>query len=70
MAAITSTLNPFLSNNFAPIKEEITAEDLKVIGELPPELSGMLCVMAPIHNLTQLENIIGLMATECSMESE
>ena len=47
MAAITSTLNPFLSNNFAPIKEEITAEDLKIIGELPPDLSGMFVRNGP-----------------------
>jgi carotenoid cleavage dioxygenase len=31
----------YLSDNFAPVKQEITADDLTVIGELPQELSGM-----------------------------
>ena len=35
------TLNPFLTKNFAPVKEEITTDGLTVIGELPPDLSGM-----------------------------
>lgn len=35
-----TTLNPFLSGNFAPVREEITTENLQVIGELPPEISG------------------------------
>jgi carotenoid cleavage dioxygenase-like enzyme len=30
----------YLSGNFAPVREEITAVDLPVIGELPVELSG------------------------------
>ena len=33
---------PFhLTGNFAPVTDEVTATDLKVIGALPPELSGM-----------------------------
>ena len=47
MAVTIPTLNPFLTNNFAPIKEEITAYDLKVIGELPPDLSGMFVRNGP-----------------------
>ena len=47
MTATTPTLNPFLSNNFAPVEEEITANDLKVIGELPPDLSGMFVRNGP-----------------------
>lgn len=32
--------NPYLGGNFAPVREEITAEDLSVEGELPRELCG------------------------------
>lgn len=32
--------NTYLSGNFAPVAEEITATDLDVVGELPPELNG------------------------------
>ncbi|MGR9090811.1 MAG: carotenoid oxygenase family protein [Gammaproteobacteria bacterium] len=32
--------NPYLSGNFAPVAEEITATDLEVTGELPTELNG------------------------------
>ena len=33
--------SPFLEGNFAPVREEVTGEDLTVIGELPKELNGM-----------------------------
>lgn len=33
--------NPFLEGNYAPIREETTAADLKVVGRLPAELDGM-----------------------------
>lgn len=36
----TDSTNRYLSSNFAPVSEEITATDLPVIGELPTELSG------------------------------
>ncbi len=32
--------NKYLSGNYAPVAEEVTAFDLQVIGQLPPELSG------------------------------
>lgn len=32
--------NPYLSGNYAPVTEEVTAFDLEVIGELPNELEG------------------------------
>ncbi|MGF1675957.1 MAG: carotenoid oxygenase family protein [Rivularia sp. (in: cyanobacteria)] len=44
---ITSAVNPFLDGNFAPAREEITASDLKIIGELPPDLSGMFVRNGP-----------------------
>ena len=34
------TSNPYLTGNFAPIAEEVTAENLAVDGELPRELCG------------------------------
>lgn len=37
---MTEFENPYLQGNFAPVTEEITATDLKVIGELPRELNG------------------------------
>jgi 8'-apo-carotenoid 13,14-cleaving dioxygenase len=33
-------MNTYLSTNFAPVKHEITAFDLQVVGELPKELNG------------------------------
>lgn len=41
------SFNPYLSNNFAPIRKEITADNLQVIGELPEELSGMFVRNGP-----------------------
>lgn len=38
---IATVTNPYLEDNFAPVREEISTENLKVIGELPAELSGM-----------------------------
>lgn len=38
MTAVIS--NPYLEGNFAPIRSEITADNLEVIGELPAELNG------------------------------
>ncbi|MBV9928536.1 MAG: carotenoid oxygenase family protein [Acidobacteria bacterium] len=39
--------NPFLRGNFAPVCEEVTADDLTVVGELPPELDGMFVRNGP-----------------------
>lgn len=43
----TTLVNPYLDGNFAPVSQEITAETLKVIGELPPDLSGMFVRNGP-----------------------
>ncbi|MGB3514110.1 MAG: carotenoid oxygenase family protein, partial [Microcoleaceae cyanobacterium] len=43
----TTKANPFLTDNFAPVREEITADNLKVIGELPAGLSGMFVRNGP-----------------------
>lgn len=39
--------NPYLTGNFGPIHEEIAAEDLTVIGELPDGLSGIFVRNGP-----------------------
>lgn len=44
---VTTVINPYLDGNFAPIGQEITTEDLKIIGELPPDLSGMFVRNGP-----------------------
>lgn len=44
---VTIAVNPYLDRNFAPIREEITTDKLSVIGELPPELSGMFVRNGP-----------------------
>jgi carotenoid cleavage dioxygenase-like enzyme len=43
----TTAINPYLNGNFAPVREEITTNTLKVIGELPPDLSGMFVRNGP-----------------------
>jgi carotenoid cleavage dioxygenase len=43
----TTAINPYLDGNFAPVRREITAESLEVIGELPPDLSGMFVRNGP-----------------------
>lgn len=44
---IATTVNPYLAGNFAPIRNEIIADSLTVIGELPPDLSGMFVRNGP-----------------------
>jgi len=36
------TTSLYLSNNYAPVTEEVTAVDLPVIGQLPADLTGPL----------------------------
>lgn len=43
----TVAVNPVLDGNFAPAHEEITTDTLQVIGELPPDLSGMFVRNGP-----------------------
>ena len=42
-----TVVNPNLNGNFAPVDKEITTNALQVIGELPPELSGMFVRNGP-----------------------
>ncbi len=39
--------NPYLSGNFSPVEEELTAFDLSVTGEIPRELEGRLLRIGP-----------------------
>lgn len=40
MSAAVNELNPYLHGLYAPVKEEVSAEDLPVIGEIPRDLHG------------------------------
>ena len=42
-----TAVNPFLAGNFAPVQDEITTDELTVIGELPADLSGMFVRNGP-----------------------
>jgi carotenoid cleavage dioxygenase len=42
-----TAVNPFLEGNFAPVHQEIKADELTVIGELPSHLSGMFVRNGP-----------------------
>jgi carotenoid cleavage dioxygenase-like enzyme len=44
---LTTAVNPYLDGNFAPVCQEITADTLEVIGELPADLSGMFVRNGP-----------------------
>ena len=39
--------NPFLAGNFAPVREETEAHDLRVIGQLPRDMNGMFLRIGP-----------------------
>ncbi len=39
--------NPYLAGNFAPVEDELTAFDLSVSGEIPPELNGRFLRIGP-----------------------
>lgn len=43
----TTAVNAYLDGNFAPVQAEITADSLQIIGQLPPDLSGMFVRNGP-----------------------
>jgi carotenoid cleavage dioxygenase-like enzyme len=47
MSRTEITTNRYLSGNYAPVVEEVTAFDLRVTGALPPELDGRLLRIGP-----------------------
>ncbi|HEY9643648.1 MAG TPA: carotenoid oxygenase family protein [Coleofasciculaceae cyanobacterium] len=44
---MTTTFNPYLAENFAPVQTELTVDSLPVLGELPAELNGMFIRNGP-----------------------
>jgi carotenoid cleavage dioxygenase-like enzyme len=40
-------LSPFLQGNFAPVREETTSDDLRIVGKLPDGLEGMFVRNGP-----------------------
>lgn len=45
---VTETqVNPYLAGNYAPVREETTADDLQVIGELPLDMDGIYVRTGP-----------------------
>src|SRR5215213_8595259 len=44
---VSTAANLFLQGNFGPVREEITADNLTVIGKLPPEMDGMFVRNGP-----------------------
>src|SRR4030095_3990051 len=47
---------PFLKGNFAPVAEEVTVADLKVIGKLPLDLNGMFIRNGPNPQFPSIKN--------------
>jgi carotenoid cleavage dioxygenase len=45
--AMTTTTNPYLAGNFAPVREEVTVADLPVTGALPEHLDGRYLRIGP-----------------------
>src|SRR5262245_45585512 len=48
--------NPFLEGNFAPVREEVTAEKLPVVGRIPDGLDGMFVRNGPNPQFPPLGN--------------
>lgn len=46
-AAPDAEPNPYLSGNYAPVRAELTHDDLPVVGEVPRELNGRLLRIGP-----------------------
>lgn len=47
LTPMTATLNPYLTDNFAPVQTEVTVDALPILGELPAELNGMFVRNGP-----------------------
>ncbi|WP_445253190.1 carotenoid oxygenase family protein [Nostoc sp. 106C] len=43
----TTAVDPYLDGNFAPVRKEITTDNLQVVGQLPPDLAGMFVRNGP-----------------------
>ena len=60
----------YIEGVFAPVTSEVTATELKVIGELPPELDGMFVQNSPNPYYAPEPPYHGLMAMGCSCRSD
>src|ERR1044072_3386015 len=49
-------MNPFLQGHFAPVSEEVTADDLPVLGKLPSEMDGMFVRNGPNPQFPPIKN--------------
>jgi len=47
LATAADPTSPFLRGNYAPVREEVTAGDLPVVGKIPAELDGMFVRNGP-----------------------
>jgi len=52
----TPVKSPFLTGNFGPVHEEVTADRLEIIGKLPAELRGMFVRNGPNPQFTPTGN--------------
>src|SRR5215212_4790103 len=53
---VSTAANLFLQGNFSPVREEITADNLTVIGKLPPEMDGMFVRNGPNPQFPPIKN--------------
>ncbi|MEH2252333.1 carotenoid oxygenase family protein [Nostoc sp.] len=53
---VTTTVSPYLQGNFAPVQEEITTDELVILGELPADLSGMFVRNGPNPRFDPIAN--------------
>ena len=67
----TSVANPYLTGNFAPVRDERDDADLEVTGSLPPELDGLLAAQRsqPDRRPRPDERTTGSPATGCCTAS-
>src|SRR5690242_919151 len=54
MNTVDPTTEPFLSGRFAPVDDELVADDLEVDGELPSDLAGAYLRNGPNPEFTPL----------------
>jgi carotenoid cleavage dioxygenase-like enzyme len=52
----STTANPFLQGNFAPVHEEVAVDNLTVTGKLPPEMDGMFVRNGPNPQFPPIKN--------------
>src|SRR5215213_11391378 len=53
---VSTAANLFLEGNFGPVHEEVTVDDLTVIGKLPPDMDGMFVRNGPNPQFPPIKN--------------